>query len=262
MIRVDLKGLTALVTGSTRGIGYETARQLSVSGAHVVVNGRSEDAVMAAVKNLAGGALISGVAADIATPEGVEKIRQTIQKVDILVCNAAVFDWTPFFETADDHWLEHFQINVMSGVRLAKAYLDDMLKRNWGRIVLVSSESGLNIPADMVHYGVSKAAEIALARGLAELTAGTGVTVNSVLPGPTLSSNAPEYLDNYAKEQGIPLEEANSHAANSLRPTSLIRRFATVQEVASMILYACSREASATNGAALRVDGGILRHPG
>lgn len=262
MIRVDLKGLTALVTGSTRGIGYEAARQLSTSGAHVVVNGRNDEEVTAAVRSLAGGALVSGVAADIATPEGVAKIKSAIPKVDILVCNAAVFDWTSFFDTTDAHWQEHFQINVMSGVRLAQAYMQDMLARNWGRIVMVASEAGLNIPPDMVHYGVSKAAEIALARGLAELTTGTGVTVNSVLPGPTLSSNASEYLDNYAKEKGISRSEANSHAAKSLRPTNLIGRFASVEEVASMILYACSREASATNGAALRVEGGILRHPG
>ena len=163
---------------------------------------------------------------------------------------------------SDDDWLRHFHINVLSSVRLARAYLPGMLTRDWGRIVLVASEAGLNIPPEMIHYGVSKAAEIALARGLAELTAGTGVTVNSVLPGPTRSSGADAFLTAYARDNGLPLADADRHATMALRPTTLLQRMASVEEVASMILYACSREASATNGAALRAEGGILRHPG
>lgn len=261
-MRVDLSGLSALVTGATRGIGHEVARQLGANGAHVVVNGRTQQAVDAALETLSPHGRFSGFAADMATPAGAGALAASHAAFDIVVVNAAVFDWTGFFDTTDEDWLSHFQINVLSGVRLARAYLPGMLDRNWGRIVLVASESGVNIPPEMVHYGVAKAGEIALARGLAELTAGTGVTVNSVLPGPTRSSGADAFLTDYAAQHGIAAEDADRHAALSLRPTTLLHRMARVEEVASMILYACSREASATNGAALRAEGGILRHVG
>lgn len=263
-MRLDFNGLTALVTGSTRGIGLTVARKLAQAGCCVIVNGRAQNAVDNALKQLRSeceGARFRGIAADVASAEGCARILQAEPEVDILIDNAAVFDWTPFFETSDEDWLRHFNINVLTGVRLSRHYLAHMLRRNWGRIVLVASESGVNIPSDMIHYGVSKAAEIALARGLAELTAGTGVTVNSVLPGPTASSNSGPYLDNYAAMHGIPREDADRHCVMATRPTTLLQRFATEDEVANMIVYACSREASATNGAALRVEGGMLRHP-
>ncbi|AZI36275.1 hypothetical protein NT2_04_00220 [Caenibius tardaugens NBRC 16725] len=264
-MEIRLDGRTAFVSGSTRGIGYGTARLLAESGATVIVNGRDDHAVAQALASLRRDvpqATFHGLAADIASPDGADTVARQIQDIDILICNAATFDWTAFFDTVDADWQRHFEINVMSGVRLARAFMKGMLERNWGRVVLVASESGLNIPADMIHYGVSKAAQIALARGLAELTAGTGVTVNSVLPGPTASSNSDDFLKNYAAENDLPLEQAERHLIDSIRPTSLLRRFATVDEVASMIVYACSPQASATNGAALRVEGGMLRHPG
>lgn len=261
-MRFDLSGTSALVTGATRGIGYEVARQLGMNGAKVIVNGRTQEAVDQAVDTLSSHGTFSGIAADMMSAEGAQAIAAQYSDFDIVVSNAAVFDWTAFFETSDEDWLRHFQINVLSGVRLARTYLPGMLERNWGRIVLVASEAGLNIPPEMIHYGVSKAGEIALGRGLAELTAGTGVTVNTVLPGPTRSSGADAFLADYAAQHGIAPEEADRHASLTLRPTTLLQRMARVEEVANMILYASSREASATNGAALRAEGGILRHIG
>jgi NAD(P)-dependent dehydrogenase (short-subunit alcohol dehydrogenase family) len=264
-VRIDLSDKTALVTGSTRGIGYAVAAGLARTGASVIVNGRNQESVERAVaalsKDVPDGRF-RAVAADVATADGIAAIAAAAPDMDIVVGNAATFDWTSFFEATDADWQRHFDINVMAGVRLARAYMAAMLERNWGRIVLIASESGFNIPPDMVHYGVSKAAEIALARGLAELTAGTGVTVNSVLPGPTASSNADEFLDQYAGQNGIPRDQAERHLVDSIRPTSLLKRLATVEEVANMVVYACSKQASATNGAALRAEGGILRHPG
>jgi len=264
-MRIDLDGRSALVTGSTRGIGHAVARALATCGASVVVNGRSVEAVTAATASLADsvpGARFSGVAGDVTSPDEVRAVVERAPEIDILVCNAAVFDWSGFFETDDATWLRHFEINVMAAVRLARAYMPGMLARDRGRIVLIASEAGLNVPADMIHYGVSKAAEIALARGLAELTAGTAVTVNTVLPGPTASSNAEEFLSDHASKTGIAREEAEAHLIGAIRPTSLLKRLATVDEVANMVAYACSPLASATNGAALRAEGGILRHFG
>ena len=264
-MQIRFDGRTALVTGSTRGIGYTVARMLGEAGASVIVNGRTQTAVDNALASLRAevpGGAFRALVADIATAQGGQLAAQQESTVDILVCNAATFDWTGFFDTTDADWQRHFEINVMSGVRLAQRFMPGMLDRNWGRIVLVASESGFNIPADMIHYGVSKAAQIALARGLAELTVGTGVTVNSVLPGPTASSNAEAFFANYAQENGVPLEEAEVHLLNTIRPTSLLGRFATVEEVASMIVYAASPQAADTNGASLRVEGGMLRHPG
>ncbi|XHS01474.1 oxidoreductase [Sphingomonas sp. DBB INV C78] len=264
-MQISFHGLTALVTGSTRGIGYAIARKLAQGGASVIVNGRTQDAVDSALVKLRADVEdgdFRGVAADIAAADGCDHMIAAEPKIDILVSTAATFDWTDFFAASDEDWLRHFNVNVLSGVRLCRHYLADMLDRNWGRIVMVASESGLNIPADMIHYGVSKAAEIALARGLAELTAGSGVTVNSVLPGPTASSGSAAFLDNYAEIHGVPRAEAERHCVMAMRPTTLLQRFATEEEVANMIVYACSRQASATNGAAMRVEGGMLRHPG
>jgi NAD(P)-dependent dehydrogenase (short-subunit alcohol dehydrogenase family) len=264
-VKIDLSGKTALVTGSTRGIGFAVARGLAEAGAAVAVNGRTEEAVAKAIEALKAelpNADLCYATGNIATVEGVATVVAGLPELDILVCNAAVFDWTHFFDTTDDDWQRHLDINLMSAVRLAREFMPAMLEKNWGRIVLVASESGVNIPADMIHYGVSKAAEIALARGLAELTAGTAVTVNSVLPGPTASSGSEQFLDNYAQDNAVPRSEAEAHLIPAIRPSSLLNRFATEEEVANMIIYACSRQASATNGAALRVEGGILRHPG
>ncbi|MCZ4548621.1 SDR family NAD(P)-dependent oxidoreductase [Gordonia rubripertincta] len=259
---VDLSGTTALVTGSTRGIGFAVAENLLRSGCRVVVNGRTAESVDTAIARLGPRADIVGAVADVSTARGCAHIVDTHPEVDIVVGNAAGFEWKSFLDLDDDDWLREYQVNVLAAVRLAKAYLPKMLENNWGRIVLVASEAGLNIPGDMIHYGVTKAAEIAFARGLAETTAGTGVTVNSVLPGPTASSDADRFLDDYAHENNVPRADADRHCTMSIRPTTLLQRLARVDEVANMILYACSKESSATNGAALRVEGGILRHPG
>ena len=261
-MKIDLSGKTALVTGSRRGIGLAIARGLADCGAHVVVNGRTATAVEQALDQLAPAGSFSAIAADVTTAQGCDAIASAYQSFDIIVGNAAVFDWKHFLETTDDDWIRHYEMNVLAAVRLARSYLPSMLEQNWGRIVLVASEAGMNSPSEMIHYGVTKAAEIALARGLAELTVGTGVTVNSVLPGPTASSGADTFLDDYAAEHGIPREDADRHCATSIRPSTLLARLATVDEVASMVVYACSREASATNGAALRAEGGLLRHFG
>ncbi|WP_311269494.1 SDR family oxidoreductase [Sphingobium sp. WCS2017Hpa-17] len=264
-MQIDLTGKQALVTGSTRGIGYAIARGLAAAGAIVHINGRTQEAVDSALSKLTS-EKISGrfksAPGDIASAQGVAAICKNLPQVDILVCNAATFDWIPFFQSTDDDWQKDIDINLMSAVRLARAYLPGMIDKNAGRVVLIASESGLNIPHDMIHYGVSKAAEIALARGLAELTAGTNVTVNSVLPGPTASSDAGDFLDKYAREKGVAAEHAERHLVESIRPSSLLRRLATVEEVANMVVYISSAQSSATNGAALRVEGGILRHPG
>jgi NAD(P)-dependent dehydrogenase (short-subunit alcohol dehydrogenase family) len=261
-MRFDLSDMTGLVTGSTSGIGKAIARGLAASGATVVVNGRREATVDAAVQAIAAavpGAKLRGVAADASTAEGCDALVRAVPAVDILVNNAGIFEPKPFFEIPDADWTRFFETNVMSGVRLARAYMPGMLERNWGRIVFISSESGLNIPTEMIHYGVTKTAQLAVSRGLAELTAGTGVTVNAVLPGPTRSEGVEEFLEAMARQSGETVEATAKSFIKQHRPTSLIQRFATVEEVANLVLYTVSKEASATNGAALRVDGGLVR---
>lgn len=260
-----LEGKAALVTGSSRGIGYATARILASRGAQVIINGRSKARTAQAVKSLRSevpGGRVDMIAADVASAQGLEAIRKALRSVDILVCNAAVFQWRGFFELTEADWIDQFQVNVLSGVRLAKAYLPGMIDRGWGRIVLVTSGAAFNMPHWMLHYGVTKAAQAALARGLAELAAGTGVTVNSVVPGPTASGDKEAYLDKYATESGVARKDAERHAIAEIQPTSLIRRFATCDEVANMIAYVCSPLSAATSGASLRVEGGGLRHVG
>jgi NAD(P)-dependent dehydrogenase (short-subunit alcohol dehydrogenase family) len=261
-VRFDLSGKTAVVTGSTSGIGRAIAQGLAASGAGVVVNGRRQAAVDAAAQAIAGavsGAKVRGVTADVSTADGCDALVRAVPAVDILVNNAGIFEPKPFLEIPDADWTRFFETNVMSGVRLARAYLPGMLTHNWGRIVFISSESGLNIPREMIHYGVSKTAQLAVSRGLAELTAGSGVTVNAVLPGPTRSEGVDEFLQTLAQQSGATVEATAADFIKEHRPTSLIQRFATVEEVANMVLYAVSKEASATNGAALRVDGGVVR---
>ena len=259
---LQLKGHTALVTGSTAGIGYAIAHALAAEGAHVTINGRSASNVNAAVKRLQAAlpdARITGIAADAGNAEGCQQLIDALGEVDILVNNLGIFDPKPFESIPDADWTHFFETNVMSGVRLSRAFLPGMKSRNRGRIIFISSESGICPPAEMVHYGMTKSAQLSIARGLAETCAGTTVTVNSVLPGPTLTEGAKDFFDKLAAQQGISFDEAAAAFFANARPTSLLRRFIQPEEVASMIAYVCSPKSAATNGAALRVDGGVVR---
>jgi NAD(P)-dependent dehydrogenase (short-subunit alcohol dehydrogenase family) len=261
-MKIDLKGKTALVTGSTSGIGHATARGLAAAGADVAVNGRAQakvDAAVAAIAKAVPGATVRGVAADVSTAEGCKTLVAALPEVDILINNAGIFEPKGFFDIPDQDWSRFFEVNVMSGVRLSRAYFPGMLKRNWGRIVFISSESALNIPKEMIHYGTTKTAQLAVSRGLAEMTKGTAVTVNSVLPGPTMSEGVEAFIKDLAKHNGVSVEEATRQFFQQQRPTSLLQRFATVEEIANMVVYVSSKESSATNGAALRAEGGIVQ---
>jgi NAD(P)-dependent dehydrogenase (short-subunit alcohol dehydrogenase family) len=255
-MKIDLSGRTGLVTGSTEGIGLAAARGLAEAGAAVIVNGRRPEKVEAAVARLGGAA--RGIAADLATAEGCAALVAAAPAPDVVVSNLGIFEPADFFETDDAVWDRHWQVNVMAGVRLARAYLPGMAERGWGRFILLGSESSFNIPVDMIHYGVSKTADVALARGLAKRMAGTGVTVNAVLPGPTLSEGVAAMLDEERRRTGRSLEEVAAEFVAANRPSSIIRRAASVEEVANMIVYVASPQASATTGAALRVDGGVI----
>ncbi|SMF05275.1 NAD(P)-dependent dehydrogenase, short-chain alcohol dehydrogenase family [Tistlia consotensis] len=260
-MQIDLSGKTAVVTASTAGIGYASARGLAAAGAQVVVNGRSQHAVDQAIAKLereVSGARLSGWAGDLATAEGCAAIVEAVPAPDILVNNLGVYGPQDFFEVEDAEWQRFLETNLLSGVRLSRAWLPGMVERGWGRVLFVSSESGRNIPADMIHYGVTKTAQLALSRGLAKRVAGSGVTVNAVLPGPTLTEGVAEMLADQASEQGRSLDEVAADFVLSERPSSIIRRAATPEEVANMIVYLCSPQASATTGAALRVDGGVV----
>ncbi len=261
-MKIDLTGKTALVTGSTSGIGHAIARGLASAGATVAVNGRTQakvDAAVAAITKLVPGAKVLGVAADVSTAAGCNALVAALPEVDILINNAGIFEPKGFFDIPDQDWIRFFEVNVMSGVRLSRAYMPGMLKRNWGRIVFISSESALNIPKEMIHYGVTKTSQLALSRGLAEMTRGTAVTVNSVLPGPTMSEGVETFVKDLAKQHGQSVEEAASQFVKQFRPTSLLQRFASVEEIANMVVYVSSKESSATNGAALRAEGGIIQ---
>ena len=261
-MKIDLSGKTALVTGSTAGIGHAIARGLAATGAEVVVNGRSQakvDAAVAAIAKAVPGSKVRGIAADVSTAAGCGALVAALPETDILINNAGIFEPKDFFDIPDADWSRFFEVNVMSGVRLSRAYMQGMLKRNWGRIVFISSESGLNIPTEMIHYGMSKTAQLAISRGLAELTAGTAVTVNSVLPGPTMSEGVETFVADLARQNGQSVEQAAAQFVKQHRPNSLLQRFASVDEIANMVVYISSREASATNGAALRVEGGIVQ---
>ena len=259
---LQLTNKKALVTGSTAGIGFAIAPLLAQEGATVVVNGRSQGRVEEAVRSIKKenkDAQVTGVAADLGKKDGVALLTKAVPALDILVNNLGIFEAKPFPDITDEDWLRFFEVNVLSGVRLSRFYLPGMLQQNWGRIVFISSESGVNIPVEMVHYGVTKTAQIALARGLAETTAGTNVTVNSVLPGPTRSEGVEKFVQDMAKGQGGDEGAVEKEFFRSVRPSSLLKRFATLEEVAAMVVYVCSPRASATNGAALRVDGGVVR---
>lgn len=261
-MNITLDGKTALVTGSTAGIGLAIAAGLARAGARIIVNGRNPERVSAAVAKVKAsvpGATVEGVAADVATAKGCDALIAAIPHVDILVNNAGIYEPKPFFDIDDADWSRFFETNVMSGVRLSRHYLAGMLATNWGRIVFISSESAVQIPKDMIHYGFTKTAQLAISRGLAELTAGTDVTVNSVLPGPTHSDGADVFVKAIAAQTNTTPEAVAESFVRDLRPTSLLKRFATVEEVANMVVYTCSLQASATNGAALRVDGGVVQ---
>ena len=261
-MNLDLGGRKALVTGSTRGIGYATALGLARLGASVVLHGRTAQSVADALERARAeveGADLAGAAGDVATAAGCDSVTAAHPEVDILVNNAGIYAYAPFDDITDGEWDTYFQTNVMSGVRLARHYLPGMIERDWGRMIFVSSESGVFVPPEMIHYGFSKAAQLAISRGLAETTAGTNVTVNSVLPGPTWVETNAERVRQRAVDQGRTVDEVKEDVFNLRRPSSLLRRYAEPEEVANMICYACSPASSATNGAALRVDGGIVR---
>jgi NAD(P)-dependent dehydrogenase (short-subunit alcohol dehydrogenase family) len=254
---LQLKGKTALVSGSTAGIGLAIARGLAQEGAKVVINGRTQKRVDDAVRQCPGD--VMGVAADLGTSQGADQMLAAVPHVDILVNNLGIFEPKAFSDITDDDWRRFFEVNVMSGVRLSRAYLPSMLKKNWGRILFVSSESGLQIPAEMIHYGMTKTAQLAVARGLAESVGGTGVTVNSVLPGPTMSEGVTGFVEGLAKRSNSTAQQVEKEFFQTMRPSSILKRFATTEEVAAMVVYLCGVPASATTGAALRVDGGVVR---
>jgi NAD(P)-dependent dehydrogenase (short-subunit alcohol dehydrogenase family) len=259
-MNLQLEGKKVLITGSTAGIGFATARALAAESALVVINGRGQarvDAAIREIKKLHPGANLSGVASDVSTAEGCAKIIQAVPDLDILVNNMGIFEPKPFEKIPDEDWMHFFEANVMSGVRLSRHYLSGMRKKNWGRILFVSSESAVQIPAEMIHYGMTKTAQIAVARGIAETVAGTGITVNSVLAGPTRS----EGVDTFIAKMGASGDTAafETEFFKTIRPTSLLKRFSTIDEVANMIVYLSSPLASATTGSAIRVDGGVVR---
>lgn len=260
-MKIDLTGKTALVSASTGGIGFAIARGLAESGAEVIINGRSEKSVSAAIARLRQalpGARLHPAVADLGSAEGVSQLLKAADGVDILVNNAGIFGPQDFYDTDDATWEQYWQTNVMSGVRLSRALLPGMVNRGWGRVVFISSESARNIPADMIHYGVTKTALLSLSRGLAKFAAGSGVTVNSVLPGPTISDGFADMMKEEAERTGKSLEELGKAFVMAHRPSSVIQRAASVEEVANMVVYVCSPQASATSGAALRVDGGVV----
>jgi NAD(P)-dependent dehydrogenase (short-subunit alcohol dehydrogenase family) len=262
MKAIDLTNRHAIVTGSTSGIGFAIAKGLAAAGAQIVINGRTDHKVDRAKKRLINQvpqASVQGIAADLSTPDGVAAFVRRAPEADILVNNLGIFEPKSFESISDDDWQRMFDTNVMSGVRMSRHYLPAMVRRGWGRIVFISSESGLNIPVEMIHYGMTKTAQLAVSRGLAELVAGTGVTVNAVLPGPTRSDGVVAFFAKLAQQQAMSEQEMEREFIAKNRPTSLIKRLATVDEVANMVVYVCSTLASATTGAALRVDGGVVR---
>jgi NAD(P)-dependent dehydrogenase (short-subunit alcohol dehydrogenase family) len=256
-----LTGKRALVTGSTAGIGLAIATSLAREGAHVILNGRGQasvDKAVAEVKAETGGHVV-GFAGDLGTAAGADALLRQHPEVDILVNNLGIFEPKPFEEIPDADWIRFFEVNVLSGARLARLYLPAMRRADWGRIIFISSESGFQIPAEMVHYGMTKSAQVAIARGIAETVAGTGITVNSVLPGPTKSRGVVDFVGALTEGSGKSFEEFETEFFEKVRPTSLIKRFATTEEVAALVTYVASPLASATTGAALRVDGGVVK---
>ncbi len=259
-MNLKLADKTALVSGSTKGIGFAIAAGLAREGARVIVNGRSDKAVVEArdqIDQTVPGARIEGFAGDLSTPAATETLLRRFPLVDILVNNLGIFEPKPFEDIPDEDWRRFFEVNVLSGVRLSRAYLPGMKQRNWGRIVFISSESAINTPSEMIHYGMTKTAQLAVSRGLAQSCAGTAVTVNAVLPGPTRSAGVEEFAGQLSG--GKPFAEFEKEFFKAFRPSSLLKRFAMTEEVANLVTYVCSPLSAATNGAALRVDGGVVQ---
>jgi NAD(P)-dependent dehydrogenase (short-subunit alcohol dehydrogenase family) len=261
-MNLQLDGKLALVTGSTAGIGYAIAEALAREGARVIVNGRTAKRVEQAVKQIRSSvpqAQLETLAADLGNAEGVRAAVQRFPEVGILVNSLGIFEPKTFEQIPDEDWFRFFEVNVMSGVRLSRAYLPGMRKRNWGRILFISSESAVQTPAEMIHYGMTKTAQLAISRGLAETTAGTGITVNTVLPGPTASEGVNVFVDDLAKSANKGRTEIEADFFRTMRPSSLLQRFARPDEVAALVTFLCSPLSSATNGSALRADGGVVR---
>ena len=258
---LQLKNRRALITGSTLGIGFAMAKRLATEGAEVIITGRGQARVDAAIANLrqqVPGAQVSGFAGDLAQGDVADALTRQFPQIDILINNLGIYEPKPFAEISDADWHNFIETNFMSGMRLSRFYLPQLIERNWGRILFIASESGFDIPAEMIHYGVTKTMQVALARGLAKLCAGTQVTVNSLLPGPTRSEGVDEFIRNVAAESGVDPAQAERDFFSKTRPNSLLQRFATVDEIASFAAYLVSPLAAATNGAALRADGGII----
>ena len=261
---LQIQGKVALVTGSTAGIGYAIAERLAREGADVIVNGRTAERVEAAIRKIGaagGGSKIHGLTADLGGRGGVSSAIQRFPKIDILINNLGIFEPKPFEEISDEDWLRFFEVNVLSGVRLSRHYLPGMKQSGWGRIVFISSESALQIPAEMIHYGMTKTAQLAVARGLAETTTGTDVTVNSVLPGPTASEGVNEFVDRLAAGTES-REQVEKNFFEHVRPSSIIKRFERPEEIANVVAFLASPLSSAVNGAAVRADGGVVRSIG
>ncbi|HEY9260138.1 SDR family oxidoreductase [Chitinophaga sp.] len=261
-MNLQLQGKKALVSGSTQGIGFAIALQLLKEGATVIINGRSTARIEEAIAKLKAevpGATVTGVAADFGNAAEVQQMLEQVQDVDILVNNAGIFEPKPFVDITDEEWLRFFEINVLSGVRLSRYFFPKMLAKNWGRIIFIASESAIMIPEEMIHYGTTKTAQLSISRGLAELTKGTNVTVNTVLPGPTKSEGVDEFIKKLAEADNVSPDQAEADFFKNKRPSSLIQRFAAVSEIANLVTYVASPLSAATNGAALRADGGLLR---
>ena len=259
---LKIKNKKALVSGSTAGIGYAIAKALANEGAEVFVNGRTAERVNEAVEKLkaeTGNQQIKGVAADFSNIDQINQLIAQLPEIDILVNNVGIFEPKAFAEISDTDWLKFYEVNVLSGIRLSRAYFDKMISKNWGRIIFISSESGIQIPEEMIHYGMTKTAQIAVARGLAELTKNTNVTVNTVLPGPTFSEGVGGFIENLAKDQGITNEQVEKEFFKSMRPTSLLKRFIEPEEIANLVAYLASDLSIATNGATVRADGGVVK---
>lgn len=252
----------AFISGSTAGIGYAIAERFLKEGAEVVINGRTEESVHNSIESLkksTGSEKVSGVAADFSKVEDVNRLIASVPDIDILINNAGIFEPKAFEEIPDEDWFRFFEMNVMSGIRFSRHYFPQMLQKNWGRVIFISSESAVFIPEEMIHYGMTKTAQISVSRGLAELTKGTGVTVNSILPGPTKSKGVGIFIEDLAKSNNTSTKEVEKDFFKNMRPTSLIQRFASVEEVADTVVYFSSPLASATNGASIRVEGGLVK---
>lgn len=259
---LQLEGKRALVTGSTAGIGYAIAEALAREGAHVIVNGRTAARVEDALKKLRVAQVrgkVEGLAADLGTAAGCNAAIQRFPEVDVLINNLGIFEVKPFEEIPDEDWLRFFEVNVLSGVRLSRHYLPGMKKRNWGRIVFISSESAVQIPSEMIHYGMTKTAQVAIARGMAETTVGTSVTVNTVLPGPTASEGVNQFMNDFAAKTNKTRQEFEEEFFKTARPTSLLHRFERPEEIGSVVAFVASPLASSINGATVRADGGVIR---